>query len=281
MPSRQTSVSLLIIMMLLFSCQNEHPGASQRGLPVHEKKVEKPAYDTMLRALERLQQDPALRNASIGYLVVDVTTREPVIVAGHNAKQMMVPASTLKIFVTGAALELIGKPALREVVITNQMSVNWRSSKLLRKIGGNVYNTATTAAGTRALLDFWSAKGVDTTGMVLYDGNGLSHSNAVSPKQLVEALYAMRTSPYYQLFYESLPLAGFSGTLHRAMKGTAAEGRLRAKTGTIGRVKSFAGYITTVTGRRLIFSLIVNDYECRVKLVKKKMEEVMIRMAEV
>jgi serine-type D-Ala-D-Ala carboxypeptidase/endopeptidase (penicillin-binding protein 4) len=159
--------------------------------------------------------------------------------------------------------------------------VNWRSSKLLRKIGGKVYNTATTTAGVKAILDFWSTKGVDTEGMNFYDGNGLSKENAISPKQLVDALYAMRTSPYFEVFYESLPLAGMTGTLHRAMKGSAAEGRIRAKTGTIAAVKSFAGYVHTVTGRKLVFSLIVNGFDCRVKLMKKKLEAVMISMAEV
>jgi D-alanyl-D-alanine carboxypeptidase len=281
-PSGRTIVSLLIFFQLLFSCQNDNSrSALHKGLPVAEKKAPNPAYDNMLQAFHLLQQDPLLKNASLGYMVVDVTSKDPVIVADYHAKELMIPASTLKIFVTGAALEYFGNPIIPEVTITNLMSVNWRSSKLLRKIGGKVYNTATTAAGARAILDFWTAKGVDTEGMNFYDGNGLSRNNAISPKQLVDALYVMRTSPYYQVFYESLPLAGFSGTLHKAMKGSAAVGRIRAKTGTIGKVKSFAGYVVTVTGRKLIFSLIVNNYDCRVKLVKKKLESVMIAMAEI
>ena len=282
MPSRQTLISLLIFLPLLFSCQNNNPASSvHNGLPVVEKKAPNPGYDSIIQALTLLQTDPLLQNASLGYLVVDVTAKDPVVVADYHAKQLMVPASTLKIFVTGAALEYFGKPIFPEVTITNQMSVNWRSSKLLRKIGGKVYNKATTEAGARAILDFWTTKGVDTEGMSFYDGNGLSRNNAISPKQLVDALYAMRTSPYFQVFYESLPLAGLTGTLHRAMKGSAAVGRIHAKTGTINQVKSFAGYVTTVTGRKLIFSLIVNNFDCRVKLMKKKLEAVMITMAEV
>ncbi|MCX6304705.1 MAG: D-alanyl-D-alanine carboxypeptidase [Bacteroidetes bacterium] len=282
MPARQFFFSLLILMLLLFSCQNDHvKPVSHKGLPVVEKKVVNPSYAAMLQAFNLLQQDPLLQNASLGYLVVDVTAKDPVVVADYHAKQLMMPASTLKIFVTAAALEYFGKPIIPEVTITNQMSVNWRSSKLLRKIGGKVYNTATTEAGARAILDFWTTKGVDTEGMNFYDGNGLSRNNAISPKQLVDALYAMRTSPYFQVFYESLPLAGLTGTLHKAMKGSAAEGRIHAKTGTIGKVKSFAGYVSTVTGRKLIFSLIVNNFDCRVKLMKKKLEAVMITMAEI
>lgn len=282
MPARRILISLLILLQALISCQSDGPGSyTQKGLPVPAKKEPRPRYDTVLHVLTQLQKDPLLHNASLGYMIVDVTAKEPVVVADYHAKQLMIPASTLKIFVTGAALEYFGKPIIPEVMVTNQMSVNWRSSKLLRKIGGKVYNTSTTAAGARAILDFWTTKGVDTEGMNFYDGNGLSRNNAISPKQLVDALYAMRTSPFFQVFYESLPLAGLTGTLHKAMKGSAAEGRVRAKTGTIGKVKSFAGYVNTTTGRRLIFSLIVNDYDCRVKLMKKKLEAVMISMAKI
>lgn len=273
---------MLILLQLLFSCNSDQSGsAKHKGLPVAEKKAVVPAYDTVLQVLNQLQNDPLLRNASLGYMVVDVTSKDPVIVADYNAKLLMIPASTLKIFVTGAALEYFGQPIIPEVMITNQMSVNWRSSKLLRRIGRKVYDKATTDAGAKAILDFWTTKGVDTEGMNFYDGNGLSRNNAISPKQLVDALYVMRTSPYFQAFYESLPLAGLTGTLHRAMKGSAAEGRIHAKTGTIGKVKSFAGYVSTVTGRKLIFSLIVNNFDCRVKVMKHKLEEVMITMAKI
>jgi D-alanyl-D-alanine carboxypeptidase len=282
MPTRGIFISMLILLQLLVSCEGDRTkSATHPGLPVAVKKAAQPKYDTVLQALNLLQKDPLMANASLGYLVIDVTAKDPVIVADYNAKQLMIPASTLKIFVTAAALEFFGNSIIPEVTITNQMSVNWRSSKLLRKIGGKVYNKATTDAGVRAILDFWTVKGVDTEGMTFYDGNGLSRNNAISPKQLVDALYAMRTSPYFQVFYESLPMAGLTGTLHKAMKGSAAVGRVHAKTGTIAKVKSFAGYVSTVTGRKLIFSLIVNNFDCRVKLMKKKLEAVMITMAEI
>jgi len=273
---------LLLPLALLFSCQNENTGSvSKNNLPVEAKKNPDISYDSLLEAFKSLRQDPLLKNASVGYLIVDVTSPDPVIVAEYHAKRPLIPASTLKIFVTGAALEFFGSKIISEVTITNQMSVNWRSSKLLRRIGGKVYHESTTAAGARAIKEFWTAKGVETEGMNFDDGNGLSRNNAISPKQLVDALYAMRTSPFFKTFYESLPLAGMTGTLRRAMKGSVAVGRIRAKTGTIASVKSFAGYVHTVTGRNLIFSLIVNDYDGRVTVVKKKLEGALISMAAI
>jgi D-alanyl-D-alanine carboxypeptidase len=275
-------ISLMVLLQVLYSCQNDHPKtASNKGLPVPEKKEAGISYKTLLDELNILQQDPLVQNASLGYMIVDITSQSPVVVADYHAKEPMIPASTLKIFVTAAALEFFGKQIIPEVTVTNQMSVNWRASKLLRKIGGKVYHSSTTAAGAKAIMDFWTTKGVDTHGMYFYDGNGLSRNNAISPKQLVDALNSMRASPYFQVFYESLPLAGMTGTLHKAMKGSAAQGRIRAKTGTINSVKSFAGYVHSVSGRKLVFSLIVNNFDCRVKLMKKKLESVLIKMAEI
>ena len=281
MAPKHTIISLLILLLVLFSCQDNTKQVAKSDLPIAGKKQAEVSYKLLLNALDLLKQDPVLRNAELGYMIIDITSKECVKVADYHAKQPMQPASTLKIFVTAAALEVFGKSIIPEVTITNQMSVNWRSSKLLRKIGGKVYNTPTTIAGVKAIMNFWTAKGVDTTGMYFYDGNGLSKNNAISPEQLVEALNAMRASPYFNVFYESLPLAGMTGTLHKAMKGSAAQGRVHAKTGTIASVKSFAGYVHTVSGRKLVFSLIVNGFDCKVKLMKQKLESVMVKMAEI
>ncbi len=239
-------------------------------------------FKSLLKDLELLKADDCLKNATLGYFIIDVTkqNKETVIAQFEPARQMM-PASTLKLFVTAPALEIFGPPIIPEVTVTNQHSVNWRSSKLLRKIGGKFYNHNTKDAGVQAILQFWKSKGLDTKGLYFDDGNGLSRNNAISPKQLVDALYIMTNSKYFLPFYESLPIAGLTGTLHKALKGTAAQGRVRAKTGTIAGVKSFAGYVKSVSGRELIFAIIVNDYSCRTKLIKKKLEAILLRMAEV
>ncbi|MCK9203303.1 MAG: D-alanyl-D-alanine carboxypeptidase [Bacteroidales bacterium] len=282
MPYFKHLLFILLILLSGISCQNDRAKSHvTQGSKIPVNK-EKPADDKpLLEALEVLRNDPSLKNGSLGYLVVDITAKDPVILADYRSKWPMIPASTLKIFVTGAALDIFGKEIIPEITITNLMSVNWRSSKLLRKIGGRVNNNATTGEGVKAILNYWENKGVDTHGMFFYDGNGLSRRNAISPKQLVDALYVIRTSPYFRYFYESLPLAGLTGTLHKAMKGTVAEGRIRAKTGTISKVKSFAGYVSTVSGRKLVFSLLVNDFDGRTKLMKKKLEAVLIKMAEI
>lgn len=271
-----------IFLFLTVSCgQEEKKPEIKQAQPVLSEAQAK-RFNQLLKDLQLLKEDGCLKNASLGYYIVDITKEDnKTIIAQCGQTRPMMPASTLKLFVTAPALEIFGPPIIPEVTVTNEHSVNWRSSKLLRRIGGKVYNHNTKDAGVQAILEFWKAKGLDTKGMYFEDGNGLSRNNAISPKQLVDALYIMTNSKYFLPFYESLPIAGLTGTLHKALKGTAAEGRVRAKTGTIAGVKSFAGYVKSVSGRELIFALIVNDYSCRTKLIKKKLEAIMLRMAEV
>jgi D-alanyl-D-alanine carboxypeptidase/D-alanyl-D-alanine-endopeptidase (penicillin-binding protein 4) len=56
---------------------------------------------------------------------------------------------------------------------------------------------------------------------------------------------------------------GVDGTLERRLRGTLAEGRIRAKTGSISNVRALAGYVTTVAGERLAFAIVANNFKVR------------------
>jgi serine-type D-Ala-D-Ala carboxypeptidase/endopeptidase (penicillin-binding protein 4) len=64
-------------------------------------------------------------------------------------------------------------------------------------------------------------------------------------------------SPADDEFYESLPRAGIEGTLSNRMECTAAEGRCRAKTGTISGVSALSGYCDSAGGP-VVFSILMN-----------------------
>jgi D-alanyl-D-alanine carboxypeptidase/D-alanyl-D-alanine-endopeptidase (penicillin-binding protein 4) len=55
-----------------------------------------------------------------------------------------------------------------------------------------------------------------------------------------------------------LPVAGQSGTLRKRLGDTPAEGRVRAKTGTLNTVFSLAGWATGSDDRPLAFTAILN-----------------------
>jgi len=128
---------------------------------------------------------------------------------------------------------------------------------------------------------FWKNKGLDIDGFYVTDGSGLSRFNGVTAKQLVGILKYMNESKNKELFFKSLPVAGISGTMRNLGKGTVAHGKVHAKSGTMTRVKSYAGYVTTKNKRKIAFAIIANNYNCSSFQMKKKLEKIIIKLAEI
>ena len=275
-------IFFLLLFLTPISCQHNEKKVTtvQKKDPPSLSLQKQRPKDPLFTELENLKEDHTLGDVSIGYVIMDCTKNNPQVIAEYNPTQKFIPASTQKLLTTGAALELLGSQVAHQVIITNLNSLNWLANRLLRKVGENIYGKRENDYGCKAVMEFWKNKGIDVTGMMMYDGCGLSKENSLTPKTLIDVLYYMTFSPHFPVFYSSLPLSGISGTLHRYMKGTPAEGMIHAKTGTVNGVKSFAGYVNTLSGKKLIFAIIVNNFTCRTKVVKKKLENVMIRMAE-
>jgi D-alanyl-D-alanine carboxypeptidase len=271
---------ILLIPASLLSCN--HGRDKKQSLITTDSTAlrlsEKARHDSLSEKLGLFLTDPCFAGATVGYTIYDFTKGLPVRIFGHNDTLGMVPASTQKIFTTAAALEIFGEPIYHEVTITNLNSINWRANRLLQKIGQWKYGKYDFVHGTQAVLEYWKDKGIDIKGLYMCDGSGRSHENIASPKQLSDILFKMTTSPVYPVFYNSLPLAGISGTLHKWLIGSNGAGRIRAKTGSLGHVRSYAGYVKTVSGKKLIFTLIINNYDCRTKMLKQKVEEFMLGM---
>lgn len=176
----------------------------------------------------------------------------------------------------------IRSPRLSSIIeLTNMYSVNLYAEHLMSQIGLFKYKHGDTGSGTVAVEQFWKSKGMNVEGLHVNDGSGLSRFNAVSSRQMVDLLQLMYSSKNYKIFLNTMPVAGKSGTLRNVGKGSAAVGRVHAKSGTMTRVKSYAGYVTTKNKRHIAFSIIVNNYNCSTVQMKRKMEKVMIKLAEI
>lgn len=89
------------------------------------------------------------------------------------------------------------------------------------------------------------------------DGSGLSLYNYLSAEIEVAFLrYAYGKEHIYKELIDALPIAGVDGTLKDRMRGTCAEGNVRAKTGTLSGVFSLAGYCKAGNGHHLAFAII-------------------------
>ena len=93
-------------------------------------------------------------------------------------------------------------------------------------------------------------------------------------------LVAMDRHPHAAAFRDSLPIAGVDGTLEKRMRGTAAEKRVLAKTGTLQLANALAGYVTTTRGERLAFALFVNNHAGRGREAVAAMDRIAVALAE-
>lgn len=92
---------------------------------------------------------------------------------------------------------------------------------------------------------------------LIADGSGLSLYNYTTPELLVTMLnHAYQTESIKQYLWACLPVAGVDGTLEHRMRGTACQGNVHAKTGTVEGVSSLSGYLTASNGHQMSFSII-------------------------
>ena len=166
-------------------------------------------------------------------------------------------------------------PPLSEVLKgVNKPSQNLHAEMLLRLLGARLKGDGTVESGQAAVEDFLLRVGVHPERWSLQDGSGLSRSDILSAHEMVSLLAAMGRHRYADAFRASLPVAGVDGTLKNRMKGTAAEGRVRAKTGTIRHVNALGGYVDARSGERLVFYIVANHNTAPASEVTGAMDEV-------
>lgn len=161
---------------------------------------------------------------------------------------------------------------------TNLKSVNLFAEQLVCLIGYSKNGDGSTENGLKQMDKYWDPK-ISTTGLYLKDGSGLSRSNAISAEHFCSLLKYMYTSPNAKAFKATLAIAGETGTLSDVCKGQAGHGRIKAKSGTMNRIKSYAGYIDTKSGKELAFAIIVNNYNCSNDALLTKIEKLMNALA--
>lgn len=165
-------------------------------------------------------------------------------------------------------------PTLSDIIYyTNQRSDNSLAEALLKTVGYMKMGDQTTETGRIVVNEHLKNISFDLEGLNYMDGSGLSRSNKVTPISQVKFLSSLMDEKFYKTYFTSLPIGGQSGTLKRMFLGEG-NGQVFAKTGTLNKVKTLAGYLKTNSGRTLCFSLMVNNYSGSVDQVKNRMEKI-------
>jgi len=156
----------------------------------------------------------------------------------------------------GVDLASVDSPTLLALVRwMDKVSDNFTAEMLVKELGAVQAGAGTTAAGLGVVSAQLADAGVPLDGVRMVDGSGLSRLDRMTAATLVALLQVMWNDPTMQPeLLASLPVAGRSGTLAHRMRGTAAAGVVRAKTGTTDDSTALSGFV----GDRYVFSVLVN-----------------------
>ena len=113
-------------------------------------------------------------------------------------------------------------------------------------------------AAERGLREWMTEQGIETQGLVLENGSGLSRRERMTPEQLAAVLARAAQLPLAPELQTGLPLAGVDGSLRRRLKNTPAEGRARLKTGSLRNAVALAGYVPDQRGRSWVMVAFIN-----------------------
>lgn len=144
----------------------------------------------------------------------------------------------------------------------NKVSDNLSAECVLKTIAAEKYGTPGSAEAGRFLVnEFLTACGVDTNRISVADGSGLSRYNLTSAATIVRVLERVyKDTQSFPLLYHALPIAGVDGTIESRMRATLAAGNLRAKTGSLSAVSALSGYVLTLDGEMLAFSMLMQNF---------------------
>ena len=162
-----------------------------------------------------------------------------------------------------------------------KISQNLYAESFLKTLAAAPGTVPTAAAGwsaARTILEGW---GVQPGALIQRDGSGLTRYDFVTPEALVTILTHVAHDPrLHEPFEASLPIAGRDGTLANRMKGTPAEGNVRAKTGSMTAVRGTSGYATSADGEPLVFCILANNYDAPASTITAAEDAIIVRLAQ-
>jgi D-alanyl-D-alanine carboxypeptidase/D-alanyl-D-alanine-endopeptidase (penicillin-binding protein 4) len=153
-------------------------------------------------------------------------------------------------------LTSVVSPPLKEIIYWfNHKSVNLYGEQLLRTLGQKFGKSTSTNDGVKAMLNFWSDKGIDKETLNICDGSGLSPTDRVTTLSMAKVLSYAQKQVWFGTYLESFP----------------THNDLKMKSGTIGDVLAYAGYANVNGEVPVCFSLMINNYNGSSSALRQKM----------
>jgi serine-type D-Ala-D-Ala carboxypeptidase/endopeptidase (penicillin-binding protein 4) len=204
--------------------------------------------------------------AGSGLFTIKASLPHPAKFIVHHLKKRM---ESKGITITGEAVslenpkvELIhtwSSPTLEKLIeIANKESNNLICESLYHELGKVGKNGDQKYDGKTTISDWFEQKSGEKWPFFLEDGSGLSMKNAVSPRAFVRFLHQMQFSPVFTIWKNTIAIAGKEGTVKTLAKNVSW-GRFRLKSGSLGRVRCYAGYLE-INNDAYAICLLINQH---------------------
>ncbi|MDR2472404.1 MAG: D-alanyl-D-alanine carboxypeptidase/D-alanyl-D-alanine-endopeptidase [Tannerella sp.] len=171
-------------------------------------------------------------------------------------------------------LAVTTSPPLSQLArITNNVSSNLYADAFVKTLGLRCNEPLSSfGKGVRVVHDFWQSKGLDTSPLWMSDGSGLAPTDKITASLLSKILCLMADN---KAFVESLPVAGEEGTVKSVLKDSSLHGKARLKSGSMSRVRSYAGYVYK-NDKTYAITVITNNFNCRQAQIKTEIEQLLL-----
>ncbi len=161
---------------------------------------------------------------------------------------------------TEPALTWSSRPLAEIIRSVNKFSNNVMTRQLLLTLAAEQAAVPARAEDGIAVIEQYLAdRQLDTSGLVLANGAGLSRDTRISARLLADTLLAAARSPFAPEFLASLSLGGMDGTTRRRFNGQPAVGRMHVKTGRLNDVSALAGYVHAAAGADIVVVVMLNS----------------------
>ncbi len=136
-----------------------------------------------------------------------------------------------------------------------QKSINLFGEAFVKTISYEKTGFGATDTGLNIINEFWSKNGIEKSALNIKDGSGLSPANRVTTDALVSVMQYAKKQSWFSSFYNALPL----------------QNGIKMKSGYIGGVRSYTGYVKSKSGNEYTFSFIINNFDGSPGAVREKM----------
>lgn len=161
----------------------------------------------------------------------------------------------------------------------NSKSDNLYSEILLKLIGKEKTGVGSIHKGLEQIHKLAEDIGIPSSGLKLYDGSGLSRLNLISPSAIIRLLNYVAAQKDFNTFRSSLSRPNEKGTLKNRFKGTNAEKKIWAKTGSMNYVNNIAGYIISNDGEMFSFAICFNNYTTPSSTIRNIQDLILMRLS--